>query len=224
MYAMNEVLTKHAAYVNKFLGDGIMTVWGAFERDTPHAQNACRAALECFERLAEFNRSKEVEGLPDLSMRIGIATGVVTLGDCGAPPDLQDYTVIGDTANLAARLESANKQFGTRILINGRTKELLSEDIVTRPLGRVTVVGQKRPSEIHEVMGIAGSLTAEDQERITKTQGAVAAFAEQRFDDARAAWNSLRADPRTATLAGLYLEELDAPAENFDGVLHLTKK
>jgi class 3 adenylate cyclase len=224
MYAMNEVLTKHAAYVNKFLGDGIMTVWGAFERDTPHAQNACRAALECFERLAEFNGSKEVEGLPDLSMRIGIATGVVTLGDCGAPPDLQDYTVIGDTANLAARLESANKQFGTRILINGRTKELLSEDIVTRPLGRVTVVGQKRPSEIHEVMGIASSLTAEDQERITKTQGAVAAFAEQRFDDARAAWNSLRADPRTATLAGLYLEELDAPAENFDGVLHLTKK
>ena len=153
MAAMNEVLTQHDAYVNKFLGDGIMAIWGAFATDTPHAERACRAALGCAARLTELAKDPD---LAELSMRIGIATGVVTIGDCGAPPDLRDYTVIGDSANLAARLESANKQFGTKILVNARTRELASDQIISRPLGTITVVGQKKPTDVHEVLALAG--------------------------------------------------------------------
>jgi len=228
MFAMNGVLTKHSAYVNKFLGDGIMAVWGAFERDTPHAENACRAALECDQRLRELNQSRDLEGLPHLAMRIGIATGVVTLGDCGAPPDLRDYTVIGDSANLAARLESANKQFGTLILINGGTKEQISDDILTRPLGRVTVVGQKKPTDIHEVVALADSVTEQQRLRIEQTTAAVVSFREQKWDEAVTLWQQLREDSESAVLASLYLQAIETsralPPAEFDGVLHLTRK
>jgi adenylate cyclase len=228
MYEMNAELTQHEAYVNKFLGDGIMAIWGAFKLGTPHAERACRAALGCRTRLAELNRRQDQEELPRLSMRIGIATGVVTLGDCGAPPDLRDYTVIGDSANLAARLESANKQFGTRILINGRTKEFLPDEILTRPLGVATVVGQKTPTEIHEVVALAGEASEEQRERIDLTTRAVAAYREAQFDEAVDLWRQLRRDPDSALLAELYLAQIalyhGGTDLDFDGVLHLTKK
>ena len=132
MWAMNDELSQLQAYVNKFLGDGIMAIWGAFTEEAPHAERACLGAIACMRRLSVLNREPEFADLPDLNMRIGIATGVVTVGDCGAPPDLRDYTVIGDSVNLAARLESASKQFGTEILINGRCKELIPDTIFTR--------------------------------------------------------------------------------------------
>jgi len=228
MYEMNAELTKHSAYVNKFLGDGIMAIWGAFELGAPHAERACLAALDCRKKLAELNAGEDLAGLPKLSMRIGIATGVVTIGDCGAPPDLRDYTVIGDTANLAARLESANKQFGTRILVNGRTKELLPAYVLTRPLGVVTVVGQKTPTEIHDIVSIAGEATDEEKRRIERTTQAVEAYRAADFEKAVDLWRELRKDPESEILAELYLAQLAAfaagPTEGFDGVLHLTKK
>ncbi|MEM8882614.1 MAG: CHASE2 domain-containing protein [Planctomycetota bacterium] len=228
MYEMNAELTEYSAYVNKFLGDGIMAVWGAFELGTPHAEQACLAAIGCRRKLEQLNASPELDGLPKLSMRIGIATGVVTLGDCGAPPDLRDYTVIGDTANLAARLESANKQFGTRILINGRTRELLPAFILTRPLGVVTVVGQKTPTEIHEVINVAGEATEGERQRIDQTTAAVEAYRTQRFDEAVDLWRELRRDPASELLAELYLAQIalyhGGTDLAFDGVLHLTKK
>ena len=114
MWAMNDELSKHHAYVNKFLGDGIMAVWGAFALNTPHAERAARASLGCMTRLAVLNKDEDFADLPDLSMRIGIATGVVTVGDCGAPPDLRDYTVIGDSANLAARPHTRTRKLFLR--------------------------------------------------------------------------------------------------------------
>jgi class 3 adenylate cyclase len=228
MYEMNSELTRHEAYVNKFLGDGIMAIWGAFKLGTPHAERACRAALGCRAQLDYLNARPDLEGLPKLAMRIGIATGVVTLGDCGAPPDLRDYTVIGDSANLAARLESANKQFGTRILINGRTKQMLPDEILTRPLGVATVVGQKTPTEIHEVVALAGEASGEQRERIDLTARAVAAYRDAKFDEAVDLWRTLRRDPHSALLAELYLAQIalyhGGTDLDFDGVLHLTKK
>jgi len=228
MWAMNDELTRLSAYVNKFLGDGIMAIWGAFAADPRDAENACRAALACQRRLDRLNREPRFEGLPRLAMRIGIATGVVTVGDCGAPPDLQDYTVIGDTANLAARLESANKQFGTRVLVNGRTRALLPPDLVTRPLGRIAVVGQQTPTEIHELMAVRGEETPEQRDLVERTARAVDLFTRGDFAAARGAWEELVAAHGPSRLADLYLGELAArEAESgapFDGVLRLTSK
>ncbi len=229
MWAMNDELTQLSAYVNKFLGDGIMAVWGCFVVDTPHAERACRAALRCGTRLEKLNASPDLQDLPRLRMRIGIATGVVTVGDCGAPPDLRDYTVIGDTANLAARLESANKQFGTRILINGRTREMLPDDILCRSLGTITVVGQTQTTEIHAVVAESAQATPADYALIESTEKAVALFRDGRLEEARLAWHAQVQQHGESPLATVYLAETErllaeGDAAESDGVLRLTHK
>ncbi len=228
MWAMNEELTKHGAYVNKFLGDGIMAVWGALSVEPDHAERACRAALDCLHRLEALLREPDMARLPRLSMRVGIATGVVIVGDCGAPPDLQDYTVIGDEVNLAARLESVNKLFGTSILINARTEELLPDSLLLRPIGLLAVAGQESASEIHEVVALKGAATRAQELRVALTGGAVGLFREGKLLEAREAFEALGREHGDEKLAGFYRAEiarrLARPEEPFDAVLRLTAK
>jgi len=228
MWAMNDELRRQHAYVNKFLGDGIMAVWGAFQRDDAQAERACRAALACLRRLHRLLEEPDLRHLPRLSMRIGIATGVASVGDCGAPPDLQDYTVIGNAVNLAARLESANKQLGTTILVNGRTRELLPAGFLLRPMGLLTVVGQDTPSEIFELLALDDEATGAQRALVARTAEAVEHFRARRLAAARDAWRALAGDPSQARLARLYLSTIEfhlaRPDEPFDGVLRLAAK
>ena len=228
MFAMNDELTQLQAYVNKFLGDGIMAVWGTFTVDSAHADRACRAALACLRRLDTLNDSPDFAGLPKLSMRIGIASGVVTVGDCGAPPDLRDYTVIGDAANLASGLESANKQFETRILVNGRCRALLTDDLLLRPLGRITVVGQTTPTEVFEVLATRADATPEQIELAEKTAVAVKLFQDRKLEEAKSALADLTDRFGPSKLARLYLAEIEVHQRHadqpFEGVLQLTSK
>jgi class 3 adenylate cyclase/CHASE2 domain-containing sensor protein len=227
MSAMNAELTQREAYVNKFLGDGIMAVWGAFASEPRQVELACRAALACVNRLAEMTKELEQRGLPHLEMRVGIATGVGTVGDCGAPPDLRDYTVIGDTANLAARLESANKQFGTRILINGRTRELLPEGLLTRPLGHVAVVGQRQATDLHELVAVEAEATPEQRDLIERTAKAIERFRAGDLEGASGAWKGIVAAHGRSPAAELYLAEIEARLGErapMEPVLRLAKK
>lgn len=227
MAAMNDELTAREAYVNKFLGDGIMAVWGAFASEPRQVELACRAALACVNRLKQMTKELEAKGLPHLAMRVGIATGVGTVGDCGAPPDLRDYTVIGNTANLAARLESANKQFGTRILINGRTKDLLPDGLLTRPLGHVAVVGQQQATDLHELMAVEGEATPEQLDLIERTTRAIQCFRAGDLEGASGAWRGIVAAHGPSPAAELYLAEIEArlvEPEPVEPVLRLAKK
>jgi class 3 adenylate cyclase/CHASE2 domain-containing sensor protein len=150
-------LTEHSAYVNKFLGDGLLAFWSAFHPQVDQADLACRAALACCKAIEAINADRP--GETPLRARIGIATGEAIVGDCGAPPLLNDYTVIGDTANLASRLESANKQFGTTVLVDARTIACLvdTDAIVHLPLGPVGVVGRAAAVHMHELRVVPAS-------------------------------------------------------------------
>lgn len=155
MRAFTGVLTKADAYVNKFLGDGLMAFWSAFDNDAHQADKAVAAAGACLDAIEAVNAHRR-ERDPDamaLSVRVGVATGVVVVGDCGAPPELNDYTAIGNAVNLAARLESACKAFGAKAMIDGRTRELMKRppERPLRRLGRVVVIGQSVPVEIFEL-------------------------------------------------------------------------
>jgi class 3 adenylate cyclase/CHASE2 domain-containing sensor protein len=142
MAGLTERVTGRHAYLNKFLGDGFLAFWSAFGEQPDQATLACHAAIECHEFMDKIN-ADSADGLPKLGLRIGIATGEAVVGDCGAPPKLNDYTVIGDVANLAARLESANKQFGTPILMDGRTRSLVvSDNLPLIEVGPIQVVGR----------------------------------------------------------------------------------
>ncbi len=143
MSGLAEQLTEHHGYVNKFLGDGFLAFWSAFGDQPEQADLACHAAMKCQAFMNTINKDA-APGTPTLGLRIGIATGEALVGDCGAPPRLNDYTVIGDVANLAARLESANKLFGTSILLDGRTRELIrSDDLPLCEVGPVQVIGRE---------------------------------------------------------------------------------
>lgn len=229
MGSMNALLTEHSAYVNKFLGDGLMAFWGAFEEDSAHADRAVRAAIACVQRVEELNLDAVLGGQNRLAMRFGLSSGLVTVGDCGAPPEFSDFTVIGDSVNLAARLESANKQFGTSILINARTNEMLGPDVLRRPVGLVTVVGQSKPVELFEVLPVdPGTEDEELAALIEETAQAVRLYRDRRLDEAEAAWKAFVARHGESRLAALYLAEIArfrANAEElFDGVIRLATK
>lgn len=210
--AMTEVMLDRSGYVNKFLGDGIMGFWGAPAVDTDHAAKACFAVLECYDALDMLNQAPEYEELPKLGMRVGISTGKVIVGDCGAPPRLNDYTVIGDAVNLAARLESANKMLGTRAMVTGRTIELMSERdrnrILWRPLGKLRVVGQTKLTEVFELVARADDpdVTDEIRDWIEKTREAVELFGRGEIEAARERWQELVLFERGAAGALLYTE------------------
>jgi class 3 adenylate cyclase len=218
MSELTDVLVARGAYLNKFLGDGLMAFWSAFAVDPDQARKACQAALNCQNAVVLLNDDPEYEDIPRLGLRLGIATGEVVVGDCGAPPALNDYTVIGDAVNLAARLESANKQFGTRILVNGRTRELLGDaEILVRPLGRIVVVGQSTPVEIFEVMPPETS-----PELIELSEKAASAFEAGKVEETRAVLEQLDARFGASPITELYREAMDE--DDFDGVLHLREK
>ncbi len=229
MGSMNTLLTEHSAYVNKFLGDGLMAFWGAFEEEASHADRAVRAAIACVQRVEELNLDAARQGEPRLTMRFGLSSGLVTVGDCGAPPEFSDFTVIGDSVNLAARLESANKQFGTAILINGRTNDMIGKDILRRPIGLITVVGQSKPVELFEVLPVEPG--TEDEELILlieATAAAVRLYRDRKLDEAQTAWEQLVAEHGESKVSTLYLQEIARyrahADELFDGVIHLSTK
>ncbi len=147
-------------YLDKYIGDGVMAVWGAPNADPAHALNACLCALEQQEVIANWNREHaERYGRP-IRVRMGLQSGQLTAGLMGSERKSQ-YTVIGDVVNSASRLEPVNDDFGTSIIIAQRTRDMAGDGIVTRPLGRIVVVGKGEVMPIYELVGRRGAVSPE---------------------------------------------------------------
>ena len=221
MSAMAHELTERRAYVNKFLGDGLLAFWSAFEPEPEQGQLAAEACRACQRVVKAIGERPDRQSLPKVSLRLGVATGPVTIGDCGAPPDLNDYTVIGDSANLAARLESANKQFGTAILFCGNTRALIRDSggLAIVSLGRVVVVGQSIPIDLFTML-------VEDPQVgwIESVDRAVQAFARADFPACAAAWDAHEQAFGVSKLTVPFRDALTDPADKRDGVLRLRSK
>ncbi len=149
---MTKIIFHYRGTVDKFVGDAIMAFWGAPLPDNDHALNACRAAVIMQERLSSLREEMKSEGMPEIFMRIGINTGEVIVGNMGSS-ELFNYTVLGDTVNLASRLESANKGLGTSIIISKSVYQKAEHTLSVRPLGRITVSGKTGEVEIYELVG-----------------------------------------------------------------------
>ncbi|RLS46029.1 MAG: CHASE2 domain-containing protein [Planctomycetota bacterium] len=221
MSAMANELTERRAYVNKFLGDGLLAFWSAFEPEPEQGQLAAEACRACQRVVKAIGERPDRQSLPKISLRLGVATGSVTIGDCGAPPDLNDYTVIGDSANLAARLESANKQFGTAILFCGTTRALIHDSggLPIVSLGRVVVVGQSVPIDLFTML-------VEDPQAgwIESVGRAVEAFAKADFAACATAWDAHEQAFGVTKITVPFREALADPADKRDGVLRLRAK
>jgi adenylate cyclase len=160
---MSEPIRDHHGIVDKFIGDAIMAYWGPpFTGEEDHAALACYAALDQIARLEQFQAMlPDVlglrRGLPQIGIRIGIATGDLTIGNIGSEA-IKGFTVIGDTVNLASRLEGVNKAYGTQIIISEETRRLAADAIEVRAIGGIRVMGKSEHVQIYELLGRGGQL------------------------------------------------------------------
>jgi adenylate cyclase len=147
---MVAIVFDHKGTLDKFVGDMVMALFGAPLADPNHAEHAVDAALEMIRELNQLNEKWAAEGRPALDIGIGISTGPMIAGNIGSEA-IMSYTVIGDAVNLGARLESLNKEYGTRIIISEATRDALPGRYVLRSLGDVVVKGKTKPVAIFEV-------------------------------------------------------------------------
>jgi adenylate cyclase len=150
---MVEVVLDHRGTVDKFVGDMIMALFGAPLDDADHADHAVQAALEMIAELQKLNQGWKAQGrFAELDIGVGVNTGIMIAGNIGSDA-IMSYTVIGDAVNLGSRLESLNKQYGTRIIISDATRRALKGRYLYRPLGDVVVKGKSEPVAIFELTG-----------------------------------------------------------------------
>lgn len=235
---LHEYLTEMTAQVlaeegivDKYLGDAIMAEFGAPIPVADHADRAVRTALNMQRRLADLRRLWAAKGLPELTCRIGVNTGIMIVGNMGSD-QVFDYTVIGDAVNLASRLESANKFYGTDIMISEATHRQLTPDrFRTRLLDSIRVKGKTQPIRVYEVYGSADE-PAEDavMQRYHAAYGeGITAFFARDFAAASAAFGRalvLRPDDPAATALLARIEANDSARlpDDWDGSRKLDSK
>ena len=147
---MVSVVFAHRGTLDKFVGDAVMALFGAPLDDPDHAEHAVQAARAMLRELEDLNRGWAAEGRPTLAIGVGVNTGEMVAGNIGSET-IMSYTVIGDAVNLAARLESLNKQYGTSIIVSEATRARLKGDYHVRALGDVVVKGKTRAVPIFEI-------------------------------------------------------------------------
>jgi adenylate cyclase len=225
---MVPIIRRHKGYVNKFLGDGIMCFYGAPADSRTHAADAVRTVLDMQSAMTKFNETLIEQDLPPLTVRAGVSTGKMVVGDAGAS-DASDYTVLGDAVNFGSRLEGANKYFGTRIMVSGRTVEAAADQFLFRPLGRVRVLGKTEGVDVFEAVAPLDRATDAQKKMVELTKAMVEAYQAQRLAacvDAVVALNQHAGGVSKLTMIYRDLCEkyIAEPPEHWDGTISLTEK
>ncbi|MDA1090031.1 MAG: HAMP domain-containing protein [Proteobacteria bacterium] len=221
--AMADELAAYEGILDKYLGDGIMAFWGPPLTKGNHARLACNAALSMQNILEDMRKDWQARGLPPIHARIGLATGEVIVGNIGSERS-QDYTCIGDTVNLASRLEGVNKVYGTRIMIDEATLEMTENHFRVRELDTVRVKGRDGGTRIFELIGFANDAEADPDDRLRRYADALALYRSGDFAAALKGFQSIDDDSAAAAMAGACQELINEPPENWDGIHAMTAK
>ena len=153
--AMVRAIHKHKGTVDKFMGDGIMAIFGAPLEDPQSASNAVRAALEMQSELDSLNQVLKSRGIAPIRIGVGIHTGEAVVGNIGSPQKME-YTAIGDVVNTSSRLEGLNKKYDSEILISEDTYSQLDGEVSVKHLGEEMMKGKKKAVSIYRVLPEAG--------------------------------------------------------------------
>lgn len=208
---MTDIILSVEGTIDKYEGDAIIAFWNAPIAVEDHAERAVRAALECQRRLRELQGYFKAEFKVDVAMRVGINTGIVTVGNFGSTKRF-NYTMIGDGANLASRLEGTNKVFGTRILVSEATKQQVRGDFLWRRVADVQVKGKKKTTRIYEPLDASNQSHIIAQLRVF--EAAMEAFDAGSYTEAEALFAQMSEDP----VSEAYLRRIrDEQAGSDDG-------
>jgi class 3 adenylate cyclase len=200
--AMSDIIEGHGGYIDKYVGDSIVAVFGAPADDSDHAGNAARAAIDCRTRLDELNQSSVAFRGYQVAQRMGLNSGEALVGNIGSRRRF-NYSVMSDAVNVASRLEGANKYYGTTIVASETTVALTGSTFAWRELDAVRVQGRAAPVKIYELLALA-------EQETPQQVAAVAAYAE-----GLAHWRNRQFDAAASCFARF--ADIDAPSALFLG-------
>ncbi|MBL4823936.1 MAG: adenylate/guanylate cyclase domain-containing protein [SAR324 cluster bacterium] len=226
--AMCDIISSYHGTIDKFEGDAIIAFWGA-PLDLPdHATVACYATIEMQKRSVEMRKTLREQNRPLLYTRMGLNSGPVVVGNMGSA-ERMDYTMMGDVVNLAARLEGANKFYKTFSMISGSTYELVKDDVDSRQLDIIRVVGKNEPVPVHELLERKNQTSSEMSGVVEQYLKALKLYQDRNFADAVKEFEKvLSIDPEDGPSqtyvkrCGMFLES--PPEKDWDGVFTFTEK
>ncbi|MEM9772755.1 MAG: adenylate/guanylate cyclase domain-containing protein, partial [Cyanobacteria bacterium P01_D01_bin.73] len=224
----SEPIKANRGVIDKFIGDAVTAFWGPpFVAETDHAKLACYAALEQLSQLIKLRRLlPEImgirKGLPDIRIRVGLATGDLVAGNIGSET-LKSYTVMGPAVQIAEYLEGASKKYGTTILMTDTTKQAAGDGIATREIDRITLPGQAQPTPIHELLDIVGNLSVQQELLRRHFTDGLSAYYDRNWDSAEQSLTEGAAIAPDDQPTQLYLQRIahyrqHPPAADWDGV------
>ena len=226
---MVDVIFRHKGILDKYIGDAIMALFGAPFQAEDDADRAVLTAQGMLIELEKLNARRAEEGLMAIHIGVGIAMGQVIVGNIGSPKRME-YTVIGDSVNLASRLEGATKYYGAGILVSEALMRRLKTPMLMRETDQLRVKGKLEPVTIFEVAGyMKGAARAAFQDSIGDHQAGLEAYRTQQWDRAEAAFRAVLERRGKDVTADLYLERIamlreNPPPADWDGVWTMTEK
>jgi adenylate cyclase len=225
---MVDVVFKHGGILDKYIGDAIMALFGAPFEKPGDADNAVSVANGMMVTLAALNRLRGGRGQDAINIGVGIATGEVVVGNIGSPSRME-YTVIGDSVNLASRLEGANKYYRTRILVDESTLRAMKATTPSREVDLIKVKGKDRPVAVYEVLGYLAGVEPQLPGLLARFNDGLSAYRARDWRAAIAAFEAAVALRGGDAPSDMYIERcryfLETPPEaNWDGVWVLHEK
>jgi len=221
---MTEIILSSGGTLDKYEGDAIIAFWNAPLEQPDHALRACRAALKCQMRLEEMRPDLQSQYGHALSMRIGINSGSAVVGNMGSRKRF-DYTAMGDTVNLASRLEGACKQYKVPILIGEETFERVKNHMVSREVDIIRVVGRKESVAVFEIIGERGDVLDSELEKISSFEQALEVYRKGEWREALSLFQKFEND----MLAQVYVDRCQkliesGSKEGWTGIYDLKEK
>jgi adenylate cyclase len=210
---MTDLVLASGGTLDKYIGDAVMAMWSAPVALADHVPRACEVALRMQEELAALNQKWTAAGQPTLAIGVGLNTGAMVVGNMGSSARF-DYTVIGDEVNLASRLEGLTKEYGAQVLVGEATARAAGAGFVLRELDVVRVSGRATAAPVFELVGRAGTATADEQ-----YAAALALYRAHDFAAARAGFAAISSDKPAAVMAARCAVLLaNPPPADWDGV------
>lgn len=224
---MTEIVFKNDGTLDKYMGDAIMAFFGAPIAFDDHALRACRCALQNLAKLKEVQAEFERDGLPRIDIGIGLNTGPMSVGNMGSNI-VQNYTIMGDSVNLASRLEGITKEYGVRIVISEFTYEDVKGKMTAREIDRVKVKGKTEPVRIFELIQEEPP-TGDLKENLDLFGRGYNLYMDKRFADAKEVFKEALKFSQSDPVSELYIERCDEflaepPPADWDGVYVMKTK